>query len=96
MCDGEFIIFIYDARENSLLIARNRIGTAPVYYYENDSSFIFSTSLKNLLNSEVIPKEIDEAALSQYFQLTYIPAPKSIIKGVSKILVQKLYRGLTL
>lgn len=86
MCDGEFIIFIYDTVKNSLLIARDRIGTAPVYYYKNDGSFVFSTSLKMLLSSGVVPKEIDETALSQYFQLTYIPAPKSIIKGVSKIM----------
>lgn len=91
MCDGEFLIFIYDAQKNSLTVARDRIGTAPVYYFKNDRSFIFSTSLKNLLGSGVIPKEIDETALSQYFQLTYIPAPKSIIKGVSKILPATIF-----
>lgn len=85
MCDGEFIMAFIDLNENSLTLARDRLGTAPIYYYHNDNYFIFSSSLKNILSTGLADKVVDTDALTQFFQLTYIPAPKSIIKNIHKM-----------
>lgn len=86
MLDGEFILCIINNNINTVLLARDCVGTIPLYYYNNDNYFVFSSSLKNIVYSGLVEKNIDEAALSQYLQLTYIPAPKTIIKNVSKML----------
>lgn len=86
MLSGEFIIAIADFRKNSLLLARDRIGTHPLYYCKHKDCFLFSSSLKSIVHSGLIEKELDENAMSQFLQLTYIPAPRTIVKNVSKML----------
>ena len=86
MMEGMFALAIYDVRNKKWILARDRIGEKPLYYYKNDSYFLFSSELKSILGSGLVPKQIDEKGLSQYFQLSYIPAPKSIIKDVHKLM----------
>lgn len=83
--DGCFSIAIYDIQKKQLLLARDRIGQKPLYYYADSDCLIFSSELKSLLSTGLIKKEIDEVALQQYFQLTYIPAPRTIYKNVAKL-----------
>lgn len=84
--EGMFAFAIYNTHKKEWIIARDRIGEKPLYYYRDDKSFIFSSELKSMLYTDIVPKTIDKEALSQYFQLTYIPAPKSIIKDVYKLM----------
>lgn len=86
MLDGEFIIVISDCKKNSLLLARDRIGTTPIFYSRQNGCFLFSSSLKSIVHSGLIEKKIDENAMSQFLQLTYIPAPRTIVENVSKML----------
>ena len=83
--DGMFSFAIYDIKCNKILIARDRIGEKPLYYYNSKDLFIFGSELKSLLDSGLINKSIDRIALSRYFQLTYIPAPKTIFEDVYKL-----------
>lgn len=84
--EGMFAFCYYDSESNSYLLARDRVGEKPLYYYKKDDFFIFGSELKSLLSTGLIAKEIDEAALTTYFQLAYIPAPMCIIKGVRKLM----------
>lgn len=83
---GKFSIAIFDTRSKTLTIARDRVGEEPLFYTQTHGLFLFSTSLKSLLSSGSVDKKISAGALSQYLQLTYIPAPLSIIESVYKLL----------
>lgn len=84
--EGMFAFAIYDLNTNTLTLARDRAGEKPLYYYLSDKFLLFSSELKSLLVSGLVPREINVNAMSQYFQLTYIPAPECIIKGVKKLM----------
>lgn len=83
--EGMFSFCIYDKLCGKWIIARDKIGEKPLYYYTDGDYFLFASELKSLLCTGIVPREIDENALSIYFQLTYIPAPYSIIKNVHKL-----------
>ncbi|XOV93215.1 MAG: asparagine synthase (glutamine-hydrolyzing) [Bacteroidota bacterium] len=82
--NGFFALAIYDQQEESLFIARDRMGIKPVLYYQDEDKVLFASEMKSML-SYGIPRELNLTALHLYFQLTYIPAPLSMIKGVKKL-----------
>jgi asparagine synthase (glutamine-hydrolysing) len=82
--NGFFAFCIYDRDEESLFIARDRMGIKPLLIYHDDESFLFASELKALL-SMGIPRIIEGSALYSYLQLNYIPSPASIFKNVTKM-----------
>ncbi len=82
---GSYFVVLIDCKEKSAILCRDRIGTKELYYCRAGKKVIFSSTLKNVLRSKLVKKEIDKEAFSQFLQLTYIPAPKSIISGVKKV-----------
>ncbi len=82
---GKFVLVVYDKQLQKITIIRDKVGSKQIYYYKNDDCFVFCTELNGLLATNIIPKKIDREALSQYLQLTYIPAPKCIIQDVNKV-----------
>lgn len=82
---GKFLLIIYDKVNKKLIAARDKVGSKQMYYYKNDECFLFCTELGGLLSTDIVPKKVDKRGLSQYLQLTYIPAPISIIDSVKKV-----------
>ncbi|MBC5993615.1 asparagine synthase (glutamine-hydrolyzing) [Pontibacter cellulosilyticus] len=82
---GFFALAIYDAADSSLFIARDRFGEKPLLYYKDAEKFLFGSELGALIALGV-PRELDYTSLYQYLQLTYVPAPASILAGVKKLL----------
>jgi len=83
--DGMFSLAIYNLITNKLIIARDRVGEKPLYYYHDDEKFIFGSEIKSLLSTNVIVKKVNKTALAQYLQLTYIPAPLTIFETIYKL-----------
>lgn len=83
--NGLYVCIIVNLKEKAVAFCRDKIGAKVLYYSQQGNKVLFSTTLKGLLKSGQIEKKIDQAALSQFFQMTYIPAPKSIIEGVEKV-----------
>jgi len=83
--DGIFAFAIWDTRERSLLLARDHIGVKPLLYAADPSRCLFASELKPLLLHPSVRNETDPLALSDYLSLGYILAPKTILKGVSKL-----------
>nr|WP_288885802.1 asparagine synthase (glutamine-hydrolyzing) [uncultured Blautia sp.] len=86
MLDGMFALAVYDRKKEILILARDRMGEKPLYFYRNNSLFLFASELKSMPATDLIPKEISSEALSFYFRYTYIPAPLTIFKDVKKLL----------
>lgn len=84
--EGMFAFAVYDVPGKKWILARDRIGEKPLYYWHNEDFFVFASELKSILSTGEVPRVIDKEALSRYFQLTYIPAPKSIIENVHKLM----------
>jgi asparagine synthase (glutamine-hydrolysing) len=83
--NGFFAFAIYDKEEESLFIARDRMGIKPLLYFQDEDKLIFASEMKAMLAFHV-PRELDYVSLQQYLQLNYIPAPHTIFKGVRKLL----------
>ncbi len=83
---GMFAFAVWDAREQTLFIARDRLGIKPLYYaLLADGSFIFSSELKGLLAHPGLSRELDPAAVEDYLAYGYVPDPKTIFKNVCKL-----------
>jgi asparagine synthase (glutamine-hydrolysing) len=82
--NGMFGLAIWDARSRTLLLARDRVGKKPMYYYRDGSFIAFASELK-ALRVAGCPEQVDPEALDCYFSLGYIPAPRTIYRGVKKL-----------
>ena len=83
--NGFFALAIYDKEEDSLFIARDRMGEKPLLVYRDEDKLLFASEMKSLL-ALGIPRKLDYVSLSHYLQLNYIPGPATIFKGVKKVL----------
>lgn len=82
---GMFAFAIWDDRNKTLFIARDRMGKKPLYYIADQHAITFGSELKSLLADSSVPREIDPAALDAYFALGYIPSPKTIFRDIFKL-----------
>jgi len=82
--NGFFAFAFYDKRDEHFLLARDRYGIKPLFYADEASQFIFSSSLEALMIG-LSRKEIDRESLFEYLQFSYIPAPNTILEGVKKL-----------
>jgi asparagine synthase (glutamine-hydrolysing) len=83
--NGFFAFAIYDKSDDSLFIARDRLGVKPLHYWLDDDKIVFASELKSLL-AYGLPRELDYSSLFLYLQLNYVPAPDTIFKGIKKLL----------
>lgn len=82
---GMFAFAVWDEKKKSLFLARDRLGIKPLYYTAENSMFLFGSELKAILASKMVKKQLNIQALSDYFSLGYVPAPKSIFQNVFKL-----------
>ncbi len=83
---GMFAFGLWDRNQETLFMARDRLGIKPFYYalLEN-GSFIFSSELKAILAHAGFNREMDPRAIEDYFSYGYIPEPKTIFKQANKL-----------
>ncbi len=82
---GMFAFALWDEQKQQLLLAIDRLGKKPLYYYCDGQRFVFGSELKCLVEDPTIPKEINYEALYDYLVYLYIPAPKTIYKNIYKL-----------
>ena len=82
--NGFFAFAIYDAQEQTIFIARDRMGIKPLHIYSDGEKIIFASEMKAIFSFPV-KKEIDFDSLALYLQLNYIPGTSSILKNVSRL-----------
>ena len=78
---GMFAIAVWDMRQKKLILARDRLGIKPLYYYVDSNRILFGSEIKAILQ-DGIEKEIDLQALHDYLSFNYVPGPRTIFKGV--------------
>jgi asparagine synthase (glutamine-hydrolysing) len=84
---GMFAFVIWDRPQQTLFVARDRIGIKPLHYAVlDDGQFVFGSELKSLLTIPDLSREIDPCAVEEYFAYGYVPEPRTIFKGAHKLL----------
>lgn len=83
--NGMFAFALWDARERRLVLARDRVGKKPLYYCREGTRIAFASELKALRAGGFCPDTIDPQALDCYFTFGYVPAPRTIYRGVHKV-----------
>jgi len=79
--DGMFALAIRDARSNTLLLARDRLGKKPLFWARSGNVLAFSSLLRPLVEVGITRPEIDPIALRQYLHLNYVIGPRTIFAG---------------
>jgi asparagine synthase (glutamine-hydrolysing) len=82
---GMFAIAIWDARDGSLTLARDRFGKKPLTYLAHAGWLYFASEAKAILALPDVPRELEPQSLHRYLLLQYTPAPHSIYRGFRKL-----------
>jgi asparagine synthase (glutamine-hydrolysing) len=83
--NGMFCFALWDDTRKKLFIARDRAGEKQLYYAIRDGKFVFGSEIKCLLQTDVVSKDIDLAALDSYFTYLYVPAPATMFRDVREL-----------
>jgi asparagine synthase (glutamine-hydrolysing) len=84
---GMFAFALWDRAERTLTLARDRLGEKPLYYGRlgEPGVFAFASELKAIAEHPAFRGEIDREALTLFLRYNYVPAPRSIYRGISKL-----------
>jgi asparagine synthase (glutamine-hydrolysing) len=83
--DGAFAVAVYDRKLRRLLVARDRLGTMPMFYFLGNNGFYFAHTLSMLRRNSAVPSEIDLQAVHDYLALQYVPCPRTLYRDVWKM-----------
>jgi len=87
--NGMWAFCIYDRKKEVLFLSRDRFGVKPLYYYDNNGKFIFSSEMKGILSHKSLginkSENISEEAVGFFFSAGFIPSPFSIFKNTFKL-----------
>ena len=83
--NGIFSIILWDRDDNTLLLIADRFGLARPIFYRISNGVIFSNKLRLLMTAKDVDTYVDSDSLALFMKYSYIPAPKTIFKGVEKL-----------
>jgi asparagine synthase (glutamine-hydrolysing) len=84
--NGMYAFAIYDTQEDSLLIARDRIGVKPLYYSYGDEGFLFSSEIRPIIHSGVKSFSLNKEVIAEYAMYQTVFAPNTMVKGVKMLM----------
>jgi len=82
---GMFAIAVWDRRERTLTLIRDRLGIKPLYWAKFGGLFMFGSELKAMRAYPGWEPRINREAVASYMRFNYVPAPLSIYEGVHKL-----------
>jgi asparagine synthase (glutamine-hydrolysing) len=83
--NGMFAFALWDSRQRSLFLARDRLGIKPLFYsHEPDQAFYFASEIKAILTTPV-SRRPDYQALYDYLSLMYVPTPATAFAAIRKL-----------
>ncbi len=82
---GMFAIAIWDTEKKELFLARDSWGIKPLYYYQNNHTFMFASEIKAFLDHPLFHKKFNENILASYLCFNSSPTVETFFKGVFKV-----------
>jgi len=91
--NGMFAFALWDERERTLFLVRDRVGIKPLYYAHfqkpdregGPSSLVFASEIKSILASGLIKAELDNEALHQFLTFLWAPDPNTLFRGIKTV-----------
>lgn len=79
---GMFAFALWDEREQTCLLARDRFGIKPLYYHQQGGRLTFASEVKALTASGLVPPDLDADGLFGYFLTGTVPEPRTLLRDV--------------
>jgi asparagine synthase (glutamine-hydrolysing) len=83
---GMFAFALWDTAKRTLLLARDRMGIKPLFYYAGKDKLLFGSEIKCILCDEDVPRHVSLESLHHYLSLNYVPAPLTMFEGIKQLL----------
>jgi asparagine synthase (glutamine-hydrolysing) len=84
--NGMFAFAIWDERNKTLFLARDRIGEKPLYYYRDNERLIFASEIKAILADPTVPRRLNPRGLANFLSFGHAVAPETIYQNIYKLL----------
>ena len=81
--NGMFALAFWDRKEKRLLLARDRYGIKPLYYFQNDKKLVFGSEQKAILEQPSFDRVINKKALLEYFTFQNIFTDQTLLEGIN-------------
>lgn len=83
--NGMFSFAIYDKENKKVFIARDRYGVKPLYFSQQENLFVFSSEIRSILQSGLVPDYLNGDAIVDYLRYQTVQYPLTIIKEISSL-----------
>ena len=85
LLDGDYAFGVWDEREQTLMLARDRAGVKPLYYAATLDFVIFASEVRAILASGLVAPRLDRTSVYHYLTFLAPPAPMSLVEGIRKL-----------
>lgn len=82
---GMFAFAIWDEKERSLLLARDRVGIKPLYFHTNAEFLAFGSEIKSILGLPDVKREILPETIDRFLTFYYVPGEETLFKNICKL-----------
>lgn len=82
---GMFAFALWDERNKKLLLARDRVGIKPLYYYRTDQFLVFASEMKAVLADSQVRREINPVVIDRFLSFFYVPGDDTLLTNVRKL-----------
>lgn len=82
---GMFAFAVWDARRETLTLARDRVGKKPLYFWCDGTSIVFASEIKGVLAHPAVPRDLDTTQIAPYLATGYVPSPATMFAGIRSL-----------
>jgi asparagine synthase (glutamine-hydrolysing) len=82
LLNGSFVAAVWDSRERKLVIANDRLGLHPLYFYTRGKEYFFASGVRSLLQVPGLPRQIDRLAIAQFLTFDHLLGQRTLLKDV--------------
>lgn len=84
--NGIFAISIWDQAEKKLILARDRMGVKPLYYWHENDLLLFGSEIKTILSYDIVKRKINIQSFHEFLYYGYALGENTMFSGIKKIL----------
>lgn len=82
---GMFAFALWDAKQQRLLLARDRLGQKPLFYAQSGDDLLFGSEIKAILAVDDQPRTMNYTAMHHYLSLRFVPSPQTMLTHIFKL-----------
>ena len=82
---GMFAFALWDERKQVLLLARDRVGIKPLYYFVSSEQIVFASEIKAILKDDAVPRSVNLQMIDRFLSYYYMPGDETMFVGIRKL-----------